>query len=73
MPALLLPNLNCSVILIIMLTPVDADAEFYTDSDIKTLTREDLNELLPGTRNLRLRKDIFETIHKQVNEHTGTN
>ncbi|XP_062267786.1 uncharacterized protein LOC133973758 isoform X4 [Platichthys flesus] len=39
-------------------------AGFVTDSDIQSLNREDLNELLPGVEDLRLRKDVFEMIQK---------
>ncbi|XP_060946952.1 uncharacterized protein LOC133024025 isoform X2 [Limanda limanda] len=38
-------------------------AGFETDSDIRSLTREDLNELLPGVEDLRLRKDVYNMIH----------
>ncbi|XP_029966141.1 uncharacterized protein LOC115401901 [Salarias fasciatus] len=41
------------------------ELDFRTDSDLKCLTREDLRELFPGERDLRLRKTIFETIHQQ--------
>lgn len=40
-------------------------ADFCTDSAIQSLTREDLNELFPGVSQLKLRKTIFDTIHKQ--------
>ncbi|XP_024146651.1 uncharacterized protein LOC112157844 isoform X2 [Oryzias melastigma] len=40
-------------------------ADFRTDSEIRTLTPEDLHELFPGQENLLLRKTIFEIIHKQ--------
>lgn len=39
--------------------------KFCTDSDLKWLTREDLRELFPGEHDLRLRKTIYETIHRQ--------
>lgn len=37
-------------------------AGFVTDSDIKSLSRIDLNELLPGIEKLQLRKSVFEKI-----------
>ncbi|XP_071335048.1 uncharacterized protein [Trachinotus anak] len=40
-------------------------AGFHTDSDLQTLTREDLNELFPGANKLKLRRTIFEIIHKK--------
>ncbi|RVE56128.1 hypothetical protein OJAV_G00233030 [Oryzias javanicus] len=40
-------------------------ADFCTDSEIRSLTREDLHELFPGAENLKLRKTIFRIIHKQ--------
>ncbi|XP_069370786.1 uncharacterized protein [Paralichthys olivaceus] len=39
-------------------------ADFTSDIEIRSLTREDLHELLPGTRNLRMRKQIFNLLHK---------
>ncbi|XP_037606768.1 uncharacterized protein si:ch211-245h14.1 isoform X12 [Sebastes umbrosus] len=36
-----------------------------TDSDIQTLTREELNELFAGRGYLKLRRTIFEIIHKK--------
>lgn len=47
-------------------TPVLAEADLVTDSDIQSLTREDLNELLPGANKLKVRRKIFEIIQKQV-------
>ncbi|XP_044233023.1 uncharacterized protein si:ch211-245h14.1 isoform X2 [Thunnus albacares] len=41
------------------------EAGFHTDSEIQSLTREDLHELFPGYKKLKLRKNIFEIIHKQ--------
>ncbi|XP_036066327.1 uncharacterized protein LOC112157842 isoform X2 [Oryzias melastigma] len=40
-------------------------ADFRTDSEIRTLTPEDLHELFPGQEKLLLRKTIFEIIHNQ--------
>ncbi|XP_070782056.1 uncharacterized protein [Enoplosus armatus] len=40
-------------------------ADMRTDSDIQSLTREDLRELFPGAEKLKLRRTIFEIIHKQ--------
>ncbi|KAM6992397.1 uncharacterized protein LKV04_008457 [Tautogolabrus adspersus] len=37
-----------------------------TDSEIKTLTRQELNELFPGAEKLKLRRKLFEEIHKEV-------
>ncbi|XP_026173763.1 uncharacterized protein LOC113136877 isoform X2 [Mastacembelus armatus] len=42
-----------------------AGADLYSDSEIRSLTRQDLNELFPGPRNLKLRRRIFAIIHKQ--------
>lgn len=39
-------------------------AGFCTNSDIKTLTRNDLHELLPGGENLKVRKKVYDVIHK---------
>lgn len=39
--------------------------EFCTDSELRTLTRDDLLELFPGEQNFRMRKAIFETVHRQ--------
>lgn len=36
-----------------------------TDSEIRTLTQHDLQELLPGLSNFRIRKKIYETIQKK--------
>ncbi|CAB1439547.1 unnamed protein product, partial [Pleuronectes platessa] len=51
-----------------IMSPEAADAlkqaGFETDSDIQSLTRQDLHELLPGRKDLRLRKNVFDTIHK---------
>lgn len=45
-------------------------AGLRTDADLRSLTREDLNELLPGSEKFTLRRTIFDKIHKQrpVNE-----
>ncbi|XP_020497672.2 uncharacterized protein [Labrus bergylta] len=40
-------------------------ADFSTDSDIKTLTRQDLHELFPGADKLKLRRKLFDKIHKE--------
>ncbi|XP_040921158.1 uncharacterized protein si:ch211-245h14.1 [Toxotes jaculatrix] len=40
-------------------------AGFVSDSDIQSLNRADLNELFPGVENLRLRREIFDIIHKK--------
>ncbi|XP_053300552.1 uncharacterized protein LOC128459736 isoform X2 [Pleuronectes platessa] len=39
-------------------------AGLETDSDIQSLTREDLHEVLPRRNDLRLRKDLFDKIKK---------
>ncbi|XP_026173774.1 uncharacterized protein LOC113136882 isoform X2 [Mastacembelus armatus] len=41
------------------------EADLYSDSEIRSLTRQDLNELFPEPRNLKLRRRIFAIIHKQ--------
>ncbi|XP_044024588.1 uncharacterized protein LOC122862851 isoform X2 [Siniperca chuatsi] len=41
------------------------EADLHTDSDIQSLTREDLHELFPGPKKLKMRRTIFEIIHKQ--------
>lgn len=41
------------------------EAEFQTDRDLRTLTREDLQELFPGNGKLKLRRSIFEIVHKE--------
>ncbi|XP_074540639.1 uncharacterized protein LOC141801491 isoform X2 [Halichoeres trimaculatus] len=38
--------------------------EFCTDADIKTLTRQDLNELFPEPEKLKMRKRMFDSVHK---------
>ncbi|KAK7906946.1 hypothetical protein WMY93_015558 [Mugilogobius chulae] len=38
-------------------------ADFKTDEDIRSLNRQDLLELLPGKKNLKCRKQIYELIH----------
>ncbi|XP_061603032.1 uncharacterized protein LOC133464859 [Cololabis saira] len=40
-------------------------ADFHTDSEIRSLAREDLCELFPGAEKLKLRRAIFGIIHKQ--------
>ncbi|KAM4529238.1 uncharacterized protein V3H82_027420 [Fundulus diaphanus] len=40
-------------------------ADFRSDSEIQSLTREDLRELFPGPEKLKLRRSIFEIINKQ--------
>ncbi|XP_036003456.1 uncharacterized protein LOC105919207 [Fundulus heteroclitus] len=40
-------------------------ADFCSDSEIQSLTREDLHELFPGAEKLKLRRKIFEIINKQ--------
>ncbi|KAL0967461.1 hypothetical protein UPYG_G00252550 [Umbra pygmaea] len=39
-------------------------AEITNDNEIQELTREDLNDLLPGRKRLKIRKKIFEIISK---------
>ncbi|XP_059212384.1 uncharacterized protein LOC131991101 isoform X2 [Centropristis striata] len=41
------------------------EARLCTDSDIQSLTREDLHELFPGLDNFKLRREIFDITHKQ--------
>ncbi|CAJ1077627.1 uncharacterized protein LOC117824654 isoform X4 [Xyrichtys novacula] len=45
------------------------EADYLSDADIRILTRQDLNELLPGPKNLILRKKIFDSIqeHEPIN------
>uniref|UniRef100_A0A1A7XWL7 Uncharacterized protein n=1 Tax=Iconisemion striatum TaxID=60296 RepID=A0A1A7XWL7_9TELE len=40
------------------------EAGFRSDSEIRDLTREDLRELLPGPKNMKIRINIFKTISK---------
>ncbi|MEQ2216727.1 hypothetical protein XENOCAPTIV_021406 [Xenoophorus captivus] len=40
-------------------------ADYRTDAELQSLTREDLHELFPGAEKLKLRKSIFEIINKQ--------
>ncbi|XP_053300535.1 uncharacterized protein LOC128459733 isoform X3 [Pleuronectes platessa] len=51
-----------------IMSPEAADAlkqaGFETDSDIQSLTREDLTQLLPRAGDFKLRKNVFETIKK---------
>ncbi|MEQ2221982.1 hypothetical protein ILYODFUR_021236, partial [Ilyodon furcidens] len=39
-------------------------ADFRTDSEIQSLTREDLHELFPGPEKLKLRRTIFRLIER---------
>ncbi|MEQ2285461.1 hypothetical protein AMECASPLE_032025, partial [Ameca splendens] len=39
-------------------------ADFRTDSEIRSLTREDLHELFPGPEKLKLRRTIFRLIER---------
>ncbi|KAK0134213.1 hypothetical protein N1851_030225 [Merluccius polli] len=41
------------------------EAQVLSDQDLRTLTREDLQELLPGPQNLLQRKAVYELIHQQ--------
>ncbi|XP_033998977.1 uncharacterized protein LOC117492692 [Trematomus bernacchii] len=41
------------------------DAGLRSDSDIRSLTGAELHQLLPGKEDLKLRRTIFEMIHKQ--------
>ncbi|KAL3052692.1 hypothetical protein OYC64_005262 [Pagothenia borchgrevinki] len=41
------------------------EADLCSDSDIRSLTREELLELFPGTKNFKLRRRIFEMIQNQ--------
>uniref|UniRef100_UPI0037E9C8D2 uncharacterized protein isoform X2 n=1 Tax=Semicossyphus pulcher TaxID=241346 RepID=UPI0037E9C8D2 len=46
-------------------------ADLLTDSDIQLLTREELNELFPGPEKLKLRRKLYEIIHKKpINQLT---
>ncbi|XP_028461259.1 uncharacterized protein LOC114573323 isoform X2 [Perca flavescens] len=40
-------------------------ADLRTDADIQSLTREELHELFPENKNFKLRRTIFDIIHKQ--------
>lgn len=40
-------------------------AGLQTDQELQTLSREDLNELFSGNEKFKLRRSIFEIIHKQ--------
>ncbi|KAI4801877.1 hypothetical protein KUCAC02_019745 [Chaenocephalus aceratus] len=50
-------------------------ADLSIDSDIRSLTREDLLELFPGPKKFKLRRRIFEMIQKPVKQlpPTGVN
>ncbi|XP_054474744.1 uncharacterized protein LOC129107312 isoform X2 [Anoplopoma fimbria] len=39
--------------------------DLKTDAEIQTLTREDLHELFPESKNFKRRRTIFDIIHKQ--------
>ncbi|XP_069014533.1 uncharacterized protein [Embiotoca jacksoni] len=45
------------------------EAGVSSDSDIRTLTRQDLHELFPGAQNFILRRNIFDVINKQRTIH----
>ncbi|XP_076729883.1 uncharacterized protein LOC101481016 isoform X3 [Maylandia zebra] len=40
-------------------------ADLRSDSDLQSLTLQDLGLLFPGVKNVKLRRDIFDIIHKQ--------
>ncbi|XP_078029850.1 uncharacterized protein LOC117270325 isoform X2 [Epinephelus lanceolatus] len=40
-------------------------AELNTDKDLRSLTRQDLQDLFPGAEQFKLRRAIFDIIHKQ--------
>ncbi|KAM4521882.1 uncharacterized protein PAE49_001818 isoform 4-T5 [Odontesthes bonariensis] len=40
-------------------------ADFRTDSEIQSLTRDELHELFPAVEKLKLRRTIFRIIHKE--------
>ncbi|XP_029281807.1 uncharacterized protein LOC115003995 isoform X2 [Cottoperca gobio] len=40
-------------------------AGLHTDSDIRSVTREELHELFPESKNIKRRRTIFDLIHKQ--------
>ncbi|KAF7650596.1 hypothetical protein LDENG_00123340 [Lucifuga dentata] len=40
-------------------------ADLRTNHELQSLTRQDLLELFPGAQNLKLRRNIYEIIHKQ--------
>ncbi|KAJ3581287.1 hypothetical protein NHX12_016811, partial [Muraenolepis orangiensis] len=48
------------------------EAHFHSDDDIRTLSREDFHEMLPGPGNLRQRKAVYELIHQQVHQQEPT-
>ncbi|XP_062415389.1 uncharacterized protein LOC119195106 isoform X2 [Pungitius pungitius] len=41
------------------------EAGLQSDSDIQVLTRDELRDLLPGNKNMKRRRAIFDIIHKQ--------
>ncbi|XP_072307478.1 uncharacterized protein [Eucyclogobius newberryi] len=47
--------------------------DIRTDHDIRSLTHNDLQDLLPGPSNIRLRKNIYEAIHKKRPIHAVLN
>ncbi|KAK1795761.1 hypothetical protein P4O66_008828 [Electrophorus voltai] len=56
--------------LCVSVKPVLQDADI-DDTQLLTLTREDLNELFPGHRNFQLRKRIMELLTEEVQEPVG--
>ncbi|XP_036066563.1 uncharacterized protein LOC118598201 [Oryzias melastigma] len=48
---------------------IGTKAEFQTDSLMQNLSRENLNELFPGSEHLKLRKTIYEILHDQKQTH----
>ncbi|XP_039454901.1 uncharacterized protein LOC116332219 isoform X1 [Oreochromis aureus] len=40
-------------------------AGLSSDSDLQSLTLQDLSELFPGVKNVKLRRTIFDVVHKQ--------
>ncbi|XP_036066320.1 uncharacterized protein LOC112158141 isoform X2 [Oryzias melastigma] len=48
---------------------IGTKAEFQTDSLMQNLSRENLNELFPGSEHLKLRKTIYEILHNQKQTH----
>lgn len=58
---------------VLILDLFTSGADFCTDSEIQSLTREDLHELFPGPEKLKLRRTIFGIIHKRVGSSCSTN
>lgn len=56
----------------VITSPVVAGADVHTDSDLRSLTREDLRDLFPGVGALKRRRTIFEIIHKRVSRRVET-